>query len=267
MWRKGGLQEEAAPLLKQGLRLRLHARLSGRRPPGLMASCASALGASAHPAAWLPGPPTSRPSSCSGGATVLRVGSRRHKPRMRKVLAVGILIVGIWVFPPGRAVSAVSTSPCGQPPKPCPSPSPSVSPSPSPSPSPTPSPSQTPSPTGSPTQRPSPSGGSSPTASPRPSHVRSLSGVPPPSVFRPSLILSSPTPHPSTGSATSAPGPLPSSDETASGLTAPQPGDPLTSNVSTRGWLDPQVIGVFLFVALVLWAAVKYDMTGRRPWR
>jgi hypothetical protein len=34
MWRKGGLREEAAPLLEQGLRLRLHARLSGRRPPG-----------------------------------------------------------------------------------------------------------------------------------------------------------------------------------------------------------------------------------------
>ena len=70
----GGLREEAAPLLEQGLRLRLHARLSGRRPPGLMASCASARGASAYLAA--------RPGD--GRRRSLGLGERRPRNRRRE---------------------------------------------------------------------------------------------------------------------------------------------------------------------------------------
>jgi len=199
---------------------------------------------------------------------------------MRKVLAVGILIAGIWAFiPASRAVSAVSEKPCGQPNNPCPSPSPSPSPSPTPSPSPSPSPSasaspspsENPSPTGSPSQKPSPSGRPSQTAGPRRSPVHSLRGVPSPSspdgpigfVFRPFVGVSSsvaPGRSPATSAAPAFLPPLATASGDAESQAIPA-GDPPTS-IASRGWRDPVVCGVVLFGALLIWAAFRYERGG-----
>ena len=202
---------------------------------------------------------------------------------MRKLLAVGILIVGIWAFiPASRAVSAVSTKPCGQPNNPCPSPSPSpspsagpsLSPSPSPSASASPSPSDSPSPTRSPSQRPSPSGRPSQTAGPRRSPVHSLRGVPSPSspdgpigfIFRPLVSLSGPIQHPSPGpgpatfAAPAFQSPLATASADAGSQAIPAGGPP--TSIASRGWRDPVVCGVVLFGALLTWAAFRYEKGG-----
>jgi len=216
---------------------------------------------------------------------------------MRRGLAVVVLIVGVCTFiPAGSVVYAAaqrrvaSESPKDSTPRrtvadpkpsddpsPTDTPTPSESPSPSPTPTPSPSPSATPPPSPTPTRSSPPPRSSSPPPTSAPSPISRGSHGPPflPTdnsigfVFSPVASTSASVRPPRTVETTSAAGvsTSPVAVSVAAEPVATPTGDPAGSGGS-MGWVRvPFVIGVVLLSAVLLAFGIKYDSTGRWPWR